>query len=183
MDLFQYYLILICLIAVAGSLLTYLMKPSDIEIAHIYLKDKRYEEAEQKYIGLWESGNHNSFVVQPLANIYVAKGEISAAVDLMESYTAENPKDYLALQQLGAYYQSDYKSNEYLSNLEARYHLKPDQEKARELARIYNFYSQLKDQKNILEDIVKAYPDATNQDYHDLAYLYAKEGGSVTFFL
>src|SRR5213594_879353 len=158
-----HYLAFGCL-TVAGAALSIALVPGKSELALIHLKDKEYEVARRAYEERLTAGDRSVRVVMPLTQLYLQFGDVEKAVQLMESFVAENPNDVAALKRLGKFFQYAERPRDYLTILE------PVEANLRELSDIYNFTAQYERQIEILKTLIEKYPKRP-QDFIDLANL------------
>src|SRR5213594_630617 len=166
-----HYLAFGCL-TVAGAALSIALVPGKSELALIHLKDKEYEVARRAYEERLTAGDRSVRVVMPLTQLYLQFGDVDKAVQLMESFVAENPNDVVALKRLGKFFQYAERPRDYLTILERIARLEPAEDNLRELSNIYNFTAQYEKQIDLLKTLIEKYPNRP-QDFIDLANLEA----------
>ncbi len=148
--------------------------PGDRELALMFLKDKEFEEARNRYEVLWESGRRSSSVAGPLARLYLLFGQIEAAVRLMEEFVEENPENIEARVQLSSFYQYAQRPYSHVQNLDQIVSIRPSEPELRELSASFNFYGDYEKQIRVLKQLVNLFPRP--QDFVDLARFQATRG-------
>src|SRR3989454_1464200 len=166
-----HYLAFACL-TIVGAALSIALVPGKSELALIHLKDKEYEVARRAYEERFRAGDRSVRVVMPLTQLYLQFGDVEKAVQLMESFVAENPNDVAALKRLGKFFQYAERPRDYLTILERIARLEPAEANLRELSNIYNFTAQYERQIEVLKTLIEKYPNRP-QDFIDLANLEA----------
>lgn len=167
-----YYYAIIAL-ALLGLLTSYILRPSDQEVALMHFQDKYYDEAFNSYKELLQQGDMSVEVVMPLSTLYLQYGDVNNALTLMEKFIALNPASVTGRKQLGTLYQYAQRPDDYLHNLEEIYVLSPTPDVLRELSQIYNFNGMYDKQIKVLEELLEKGADqAKESDYVSLAYLY-----------
>lgn len=158
-------------IALVGILVTYLLFPSDRQLALLLKKDKYFAQSLEVYEKLYKNGDRSPGVMTSLVELYLQNGKVDEAVKFLEEYVELNPNDIAALKKMGVLYQYAQRPDDYLNNLEKLYILSPDTETLRELSRVYNYYGMKDKQAKVLEKLL-ADPKHNEDDVVDLAYLY-----------
>ncbi|MBL0318253.1 MAG: tetratricopeptide repeat protein [Alphaproteobacteria bacterium] len=170
--LFYVWVFSLGLVGLIGS---YLIRPRPYELAYMTMQDMQFEKALKQFSKLKEEGDYSVKVVMPLSKLYLQYGKVDEAIDLMEKFVKDHPDNVAAIEQLGVYYQYAQRPGDYLRNLEALYVLQPSDKVLRELANIYNFYGSYDKQIAALEQLIAKYKP-TEQDFVNLAYMYASQG-------
>ncbi|SOD98675.1 tetratricopeptide repeat protein [Caenispirillum bisanense] len=166
------HLIAALLMVIAVMAGAFLLIPGERETALMYFRDKEFEQALDRYEAQVRSGNLSPTVIMPLANLYLQYGRVESAVALLERYVEEHPDDLTARRQLGVYYMYAQRPDDYLMNLEQMTRVDIGEDQLRELSRIYNFRGDIDRQVEVLEALVRLYPDHA-EDFLDLARLQA----------
>jgi cellulose synthase operon protein C len=173
MRIFHYITVCIVLLAVAAS--SFLLVPSQRELALMHLKDKNYDAARRLYAAPSIRDDLTISVVVPMAELYLQNADVRSAVLLMERFVRKNPDNLSALRRLDQLYRYSQRSDDILANLEKICSLKPTVEELHELSNIYNFVSKYAKQIEVLKKLVQAQP-GNPQNLLDLAYLQASQG-------
>ena len=166
---------LVCGVVAAGIGLSLLLLPGDMELALINLKGKNFGDARASYEAQLQEKGPIMGVVVPLVQIYLHYGDIDKAIDAMERFVAENPKDIEARKRLGLYYDYANRRQDYVRNLQEINRLSPDESSLRELAELYDAHGRHKDHLAILEILVDRHPSDPGEFLH-LARLQAASG-------
>jgi tetratricopeptide (TPR) repeat protein len=157
-------------LGVAASIL---LIPRQQELALMYFKDKRFEEAKQAYEEQLAKGELDSGLISRLVDLYLQYGHIDQAIAVMEKYIGAHPADMAARKELGMLYQYAQRPDDYLRNLEELSRLNPDKETLLTLLDIYNFNAQYDKQIAALRELIEKQEDAEPAHYMKLAELLA----------
>lgn len=117
--------------------MSFLIIPSDSEVALIEFKDKQYEKALKLYEEQYEQGNLRLDVVMHLTGVYLQFGEIDKAIKVMEDYVAAHPENLAARRELGSLYQYGQRLDDYTRNLEEINRLEQSTENLKALSDMY----------------------------------------------
>lgn len=162
-------------LVITGLITSFFLIPSANELALLQFKDKKFADAKDMYETQIKNGDLSISVVIPLSKLYLQYGNINKAVDLMEKFVKMHPRNIMALERLGKYYHYAQRPYDYQKILETIVSIEPTLKRLFELADIYNFVADYKNQIKILEKIITTFP-AEEKGYLDLANLQAAQG-------
>jgi Flp pilus assembly protein TadD len=168
----KHYLIVLILL-IAGLAASFLLIPRPQEIAQMEVKSKLFAEAQQIYEQEMAKGDLSIGVVSQVTGLYVQGGAIDKAIAIMEKFVAAHPDNIDARLRLGQYYQYAQRSEDYRRNLEEINKLKPDPEKMKQLAEIYQFTSEYDKQISALQNLISNPATREPKHYLELANLLA----------
>ncbi len=166
------HFIFVALFVVAGVTTAFLLVPRDKELALMFFKDKDFEAALQVYEDQLANGDWTINVVVPLTQLYLQYGDVDSAAGLMEEFVRKNPDNLEARRLLGRYFQFAQRPADYLRNLEESIDIALSETELRELSSIYNFNAQFRRQIDVLELLIRHFPNNPD-DFLTLAQLQA----------
>lgn len=167
------YIASVFIIATIGFALGILVFPYGKEEALMYLYDKRYDEALDKYSKLYyEKHDHSVSVSIPLTSLYLHYAEEDKAFDVLQKFVKENPGNIEAKEYLGELYQNSNRPYEYITNLSEIYRLNPSGVILRKQERLFTHIGDINGKVDALKNIIDKW-NATQKEYLDLAYIYA----------
>jgi cellulose synthase operon protein C len=173
MRIFHYIAVCVVLLGITAS--SYLLVPSQRELALMHLRDKDYDAARQLYAAPSIRDDLDVSVVVPMTELHLQNADVRSAVSLMERFVRKNPDNLSALRRLDQLYRYSQRQDDVLANLEKICSLKPTVDELRELSNIYNFESKFAQQIEVLQKLARAQP-GNPQNLLDLAYLQASQG-------
>lgn len=166
----------IVLLVVLGAGLCYYLIPSGGNLAQIFLKGNRYKEAEKFYEAQYKKSEKDPEVMMKLSQVYETKGDLQNAIRVMDEYVKEHPDDYWGWKRLADLYYLNQQFDQYnqiLLKLEQfKGHLNPDV--LRGLADYYRNRNLTPSLISTLQKLIDS-GKASDDDYLDLAYLYAQK--------
>lgn len=110
-------ILLLVLLVVFGLGISLLLIPRDKDVALLKLRSDEADEARQVLLEQYDRGDRSVAVVASLAEIAIYDGEIPTAIQLLEEYVANNPKDIAARRRLAEYYRFDQRRDDYVAML------------------------------------------------------------------
>jgi tetratricopeptide (TPR) repeat protein len=173
MRVVHYIIISVVLLGVAAS--SFLLVPSQRELALMHLIDKDYDAARRLYAAPSIGDDLDVSVVVPMTELYLQNADVRSAVSLVERFVRNNPNNLSALRRLDQLYRYSQRPDDVLANLEKICSLQPTVDELRELSNIYNFESKYAKQIEVLKKLERAQP-GNPQNLLDLAYLQASQG-------
>lgn len=160
------------ILTVAGLAAGYWLLPEEADMARMEVRDYNYKDPQQHYEAQFEGGDHSVDVTQQLVRIHTNTGNIDRAIEVLQIYVQEHPKDIDALKQLGQLYQFGQRYEEYMVILEARAKESNDPAVLTEMSQLYNFFQQSEKQKHTLERLYAIEKGSNEQTVRDLASYY-----------
>lgn len=174
----SYYITVFAVAAFALVLGVYLI-PTKKEFSLMYYYDKQFEQAYEGYKSLYDDGDRTISVTMPLVWIDLEFADTDDAINIMEDYVGENSRNLDAFVFLGGMYQDADRPYDYLQNLSDIYRLRPSVKILREQAALYRHFGEVSRAVAVLREIINKY-DATEEEYRDLVFLYARRGDYTT---
>ncbi|HEU5046404.1 MAG TPA: tetratricopeptide repeat protein [Rickettsiales bacterium] len=171
--LFKKQYLIIGIIAIAAVLASFLLIPHTKELALMEMKDKHFEEARTAYEKELSAGTLDMEVANNLSNLYLQKGDVNKAIEVIEKFVQAHPTDLDARTRLGTLYQYAQRSDDYLRNLEEINKLKPTSENLTTLSDIYNFKGEYDKQAQTLKELILTEKGKNPQHFVDLANIQA----------
>ncbi len=165
--------LIVAVLLVAAIALSLVLLPKRSEIALMQMKDKHFEEALVSYEQQKADGTLTVDVVSQLSELYLQKGSVDKAIEIMEEFVAANPTHLDARNRLGTFYQYAQRTDDYLRNLEEINRLTPTPENLQTLSEIYNFNSEYDKQVATLKEIITTEKGSDAQHFIDLANIQA----------
>lgn len=157
-------------VAVSAIALSLLLVPGGEELALMYFKDRRFEQAESAYrLELSRRGMQRKLVV-PLNELQIQAGHIDEAIGLLGRFSHEHPEDADVLELLADYHRLAQRPAEQVQSLERLTALAPTAGRWRELARWYDVLERPEDRRRMLRLLV-AGEHADAHEYEALARL------------
>lgn len=168
------YIIIFFLVAlaIAGS---FMLIPGQQELALMAMKDKNFDAARSAYEKEVTSGSITLEVANNLSDLYLQKGEIKKAIEIMEKFVTANPNNLQGRIKLGRLYQFDQRTDDYTHNLEAINNLKPSSENLDTLSDIYNYKGDYEKQEQTLKNMIAFEKGQNPKHYSDLANIQASQ--------
>ena len=154
---------------------SFLLIPRKAELGLMYKKGRQYDLAKYELKKQVANGDLSTSITIPLMELYLHFGEIYQAVDLMERYVDENPKDISAREMLGKLYRDGMVPHKYIANLEEITLLQPTEKRFRELIHLYQTHGRSEKASEYLNILMKQVP-SNPKDHFTLAFLQAKKG-------
>ncbi len=161
---------IIIIIAVSAVVISVLLLP-DQQLLKVIRSDVFFLEAAELYEKRLKEGNYSPEVVFPLTRIYLQNERFNEATTLLEQFINRYPDDVRVLERLGSLYLSEGDQLGYASVLERLNSLRLNMDNLKVLSDIYNIHQEYERQAIILERLVAADPNNT-QNYLWLAYIY-----------
>ncbi|MCB1734599.1 MAG: tetratricopeptide repeat protein [Gammaproteobacteria bacterium] len=162
------------LLMLSGLLLSVMLAPSQPELALMYLKSERLDDALSSYEALYEGGNRSVAVVIPLARVYQRLGSVQAAIEVLEDLLAQRPNNAEALDLLADAYRDDQRPYEQMRMLARLAVVKPSVGRLADLSALYNYFGDYSRQIDVLKQLHALAPDE-GQYVLDLARMLAAE--------
>ncbi|WP_417519559.1 hypothetical protein [Minwuia sp.] len=110
-------IILLVLLVLLGLGISVLLVPRDKDVALLKLRSDEADEARQVLLEQYDRGDRSVAVIASLAELAIGDGEIPTAVELLEAYVRNNPKDIAARRRLAEYYRFDQRRDDYVAML------------------------------------------------------------------
>ena len=161
----------IIILVLFGVVLSFYFLPSYEELALIKLKQNKYSEAKNYYLQQYQKGNQTPDIIMALSEIYEKEGNLSEAIDLIENYAQQNPKDVSVLKYLADLYRLNQQYDDYFHTLIKINHQISDPDVLEQLIQ-WNKDQNLTDPLiQMLEKLI-AMGKADESYYLELTYLY-----------
>lgn len=168
------YIVIIALV-ITGIIAGKYLLPSANELAMMRIDGAGMIESRASYETQLTVGNLSPEIVFPLVRIYLENNELNRAIALLEAYLQKNPDDIRALDRIGTLYQYAGRQEDYARTLERMNALRADPESLKKLSDIYNYNKDYDRQVEVLEKVIAAEPDKT-ENYTKLAFIYRQMG-------
>jgi predicted Zn-dependent protease len=170
----NYYLATLAIVASGTAIGTYIV-PQGGELAMIYYKSGRYEEARRVLENDIRAGDLSPSTVFYGVQTFLRLSDLDRALDLAERYVARRPGDLVARAVLGRLYDDAGKPTLYIRNLEYIQARAPTVARQRELTQLYRVRGEY---ANWAAAVVRQVADDTAwpSEYFALARLLAAEG-------
>ena len=143
-------LLAVCILA--ATALGVVLFPREHEIALMSFRDAEYAKALRYYESRLDAGDTSIAVVMPLIQTYKETGQTDRAVEVLERYMRRHPTDLEALALLVQLCKDAVLPGKYAHYLATLHALEPTDERAAELAKIYDFEQLYDQQISILEE-------------------------------
>lgn len=147
------------LLIIGGLVATYIMSPRQQELALMHLKEGHLDSAEYLYQGMRPQASIRRENLFPLVQVYLEKGEISAAISVYENYIKKHPDDREVLIELGKLYKSAHRDYSYMRLLEVLASENPGLAKLEELYALYVKYGERRSAVATLNRLIEYAPD------------------------
>ena len=157
-----------------GIAISIFLFPVREDVALMFLKGKKYTEAELYYKEQYLSGDRSSDVILALKSLELKEGNIGEAITLVEEYLEEHPGNIYALQLLAGLYRDNQEYDKYFQVLEKIYQIQPTKESLQELAFAYQTRNRPEDFCAALEQLISI-DEGDADNYLDLAYCYVSK--------
>lgn len=164
------YLVIFLLIILAAAL-SLVLVPNAREIALMQFRDKEYDKALANYEQRMKDGTLNVEVVSALTKLHLQEGDVDKAIEVMEKFVVQNPKNIEARERLGQLYQYAQRPDDYLANLEEINKLRKSDDALRTMNEMYNAAQQYEKQEPALEALVGKDGEREPSQYRNLARL------------
>ncbi len=171
MDRKTYYIV-VSVFVCAALILSYIYFPSSEDVAWMYFYDRQYARSSKKFYEFFMQKSGTKKAIVPKVMLDLEFANVDQAIDTVEAYVKENPKDLEARIFLGELYKKASRPYAYLRNLEVLYSLTPDVKILRELQESYKNLNKTTSQLRALQQLVNQ-KEATVDDFRTLAQLYA----------
>lgn len=168
------YLVILLLIVLAAGL-SLVMIPDAREIALMQFRDKEFDKARVNYEQRLQAGDLTVEVVKSLTDLHLQSGDVDKAIEVMEAFVAQNPKNIQALQELGKLYQFAQRPDDYLANLEKINRLAQSDGSLSTMNEMYAAAQQYDKQEPALEALVGTEEARLPNHYRNLARLQASQ--------
>ncbi len=154
-----------------------LLAPTGKEVALMQFGSSESEQSLQTYTALHSKGDNSINVLAPLVNLHLHYGDVDKAIALLEDFAASNPDNVGSRKRLAELYKASQRYHNYCALLEEIQKLSPSTEILRELAIMYDFLGDYKNEMNALVRILGQGGDTfLEEDYVKLARFYRIEG-------
>jgi thioredoxin-like negative regulator of GroEL len=131
--------LLLAMCMLGAAVLSVALFPREHEIALMSFRDAEYGKALRYYESQLAAGDTSIAVVMPLIQTYKEIGQSNRAVEVLERYAQRNPSDAEALALLVKLCKDAVLPGKYAHYLAALHAIAPSDQRAAELANIYNF--------------------------------------------
>lgn len=170
-----YFIVAAVVLGIAGVILSFLIIPSDSEVALIKFKDKQYEQALKLYETQYQQGNLNLDVVMHLTGVYLQFGEIDKAIKVMEDFVTKNPDHLSARRELGSLYQYGQRLDDYARNLEEINRIEQSTANLQELSDMYESNEEYEKQVPVVVKLIESDEKQSPQSMSNAARMLASE--------
>jgi hypothetical protein len=171
----------ISVLTAGGVAISIYLMPSKEDMALLELKSDKLRKAAQYFEGQYYEGNREADIIIPLTILNEKRGNLQAAITLMEEYSKNHPDDMVALKKLADLYQSNQQYKEYFATLLQIQKRDPEKD-----ADVLSALSEWYQNKNATEPLYATLKDlistgrANGDDYLTFAYLSAQRGDYST---
>jgi Flp pilus assembly protein TadD len=145
--------LLLAMCMLGAAVLSVALFPREHEIALMSFRDAEYGKALRYYESQLAAGDTSIAVVMPLIQTYKEIGQSNRAVEVLERYAQRNPSDAEALALLVKLCKDAVLPGKYAHYLAALHAIAPSDQRAAELANIYNFEQRYDRQIAVLEEL------------------------------
>lgn len=168
------YVVGVILTFIGALVLGVFLTISPEDIALMFLKGKKYKEAEAYYKARYARGERSASVVVPLRSLEMTKGNIDAAIALLEEHITLFPKDTNALKLLAELYLLDMRRDLHYETLAKLNEIEPTKERLQDLSSWYGAKRRFEQQEAVLNTMIDNNV-AKREDYYELAYMFTKQ--------
>lgn len=172
--------ILVALILVAlGVGVSFLLIPSESEVSELQARDsKQIDLGNIDLEAEYAQGRRTFMIINALVDKRLAEGNRPGAIELLEEYVGNNPKDVNARKRLAEQYQLAGEFKKYNEQLEAIAAAEPTEANLKILSDIYNAEKSYPQQIEVLKKIIEITNGENPVYFADLATIQMVEGKS-----
>jgi DNA-binding SARP family transcriptional activator len=132
----RYLPLILTVVAALGAGIT--LVPSAWELASMKLRDKNFPAAEQAFERKYRDGDRSREVLLPLAALYVRRGRVDDAINVLTKYTQAHPGERDIVERLAALMNEAQQTSGAVAALESLAASNPEPKALRELDRQYD---------------------------------------------
>jgi hypothetical protein len=159
--------------AATAVALSFILRPSEKEVALMYYFDKQYERSYESFKALYEKGDQSVSVLIPLVWSELALARVDQAIEHLRQFVKLYPDVPGAEDYLGKEFSQTFRFQDFVELMEGRDDaLSPLL--LRTQAKIYRYFGNQMGEKKLLEKIVDS-QDVQENELYSLAYSLAKE--------